>query len=42
MSSSAIQKNFLVISALGEDRPGIVNELAKLIAETGCSIEDSR
>jgi len=42
MSSSAIQKNFLVISALGEDRPGIVNELAKLVAETGCSIEDSR
>lgn len=42
LSGRAMQKNFLVISALGEDRPGIVNELAKLIAETGCSIEDSR
>lgn len=42
LSGGVMQKNFLVISALGEDRPGIVNELAKLIAETGCSIEDSR
>ncbi len=37
-----MQKNFLVISAIGEDRPGIVNELSRLISETGCSIEDSR
>ncbi|MEX0386671.1 glycine cleavage system protein R [Spiribacter onubensis] len=37
-----MQKNFLVISALGEDRPGLVNELSQLISETGCSIEDSR
>ncbi|WP_446915921.1 glycine cleavage system protein R, partial [Klebsiella pneumoniae] len=29
-------------SALGEDRPGIVNELARMVADTGCNIEDSR
>lgn len=37
-----MQNNLLVISALGEDRPGIVNELAKMVADTGCNIEDSR
>ncbi len=36
------QKTYLVISALGEDRPGIVNQLSKAIAEHGCNIEDSR
>lgn len=33
---------FLVISALGKDRPGIVNALAKAILDHGCNIEDSR
>jgi len=33
---------FLVISALGEDRPGIVDALSKVIVETGCNISDSR
>ncbi len=37
-----MQKNYLVISAIGDDRAGIVNELTRLIADTGCSIEDSR
>jgi glycine cleavage system transcriptional repressor len=37
-----MQNNLLVISALGEDRPGIVNELARMVADTGCNIEDSR
>ena len=37
-----MQKNFLVISALGEDRPGLVDELSRLISESGCNIEDSR
>ncbi len=37
-----MQKNLLVISALGEDRAGIVNELAKLVSDTGCNIDDSR
>lgn len=34
--------NLLVISALGHDRPGLVNELSKAILETGCNILDSR
>ena len=38
----ATQKTFLVISALGEDHPGIVNALSKTILEHGCNIEDSR
>lgn len=36
------QKTYLVISALGEDRPGIVNQLSKTVLEHGCNIEDSR
>lgn len=32
----------LVISALGSDHPGIVNALAKKIADHDCNIEDSR
>lgn len=38
----ATQKTFLVISALGEDHPGIVNQLSKAILDHGCNIEDSR
>lgn len=37
-----MQNNLLVISALGEDRAGIVNELSRVISDTGCNIEDSR
>lgn len=36
------QKNFLVISALGKDRPGIVDQLSKLVLEHDCNIADSR
>jgi len=36
------QKTYLVISALGEDRPGIVNQLSKVILDQGGNIEDSR
>ncbi len=32
----------LVISVIGDDRPGIVEELSGIILETGCNIEDSR
>lgn len=32
----------LVISALGEDRPGIVDELSKIIYQHALNIEDSR
>lgn len=34
--------NMLVISALGQDRPGLVNDLSKAILDTGCNILDSR
>lgn len=34
--------NCLVISAVGEDRPGIVKELSKALLERGCNIADSR
>jgi len=32
----------LVISALGKDRPGIVNDLSKAILDCGGNVEDSR
>lgn len=34
--------NYLVMSALGQDRPGIVNQLSKAILDNGCNVEDSR
>lgn len=34
--------NFLVISAVGEDRPGLVADLTQLIVSCGCNIEESR
>jgi len=34
--------NYLAISAVGQDRPGIVNELSRAILEYGCNIVDSR
>jgi len=42
MVNTVSQINHLVISALGEDRPGIVNELTKLCSEYHCNIIDSR
>ena len=35
-------KSYLVLSALGEDRPGIVNSLTHSVLEHGCNIVDSR
>ncbi len=35
-------KTLLIISALGTDRPGLVNELSQAICDAACSIEDSR
>lgn len=32
----------LVITALGQDRPGLIAEISKTINEAGCNIEDSR
>ncbi|KAF0279845.1 glycine cleavage system protein R [Spiribacter roseus] len=37
-----MHKNYLVVSALGEDRPGLVEAVSALIRDTGCSIGDSR
>jgi len=34
--------DYLVISALGADRPGIVDKLSQAILDNGCSIADSR
>lgn len=33
---------YLVLSAIGEDRPGIVDRLSHAAARHGCNIEDSR
>lgn len=35
-------KKFLVVSALGSDRPGLIRDLAKAIADVGCTIADCR
>lgn len=35
-------KKFLVLSALGADRPGLIRDLAKAIADAGCNIADCR
>lgn len=35
-------KKYIVISAVGPDRPGIIRDLAKAINEVGCNITDSR
>lgn len=37
-----IQNNYLVITASGEDKVGIVDRLSGKIAESGCNIEESR
>ena len=34
--------SYLVISALGQDRPGLIAELTDHILNSGCNIEDSR
>ena len=33
---------YLVVTAVGEDRPGIVDEFSKFVLERSCNIEDSR
>lgn len=37
-----MRNNHLVLSALGQDRPGIVDKLSKAIFDHECSIADSR
>lgn len=36
------QEHYLVITALGTDRPGIVNTITRHVSSCGCNIEDSR
>jgi glycine cleavage system transcriptional repressor len=36
------KSNHLVLSALGEDKPGLINELSRCVLNSGCSILDSR
>ena len=36
------KNNYLVLSALGKDRPGIVDQLSKVILDYDCNIVDSR
>ncbi len=36
------KNNYLVLSALGKDKPGIVDKLAKTIFDLGCNICDTR
>jgi len=36
------QNNYLVITASGEDKVGLVDQLSSKIAESGCNIEESR
>ncbi len=42
MSNTEHKPNFLVISSIGTDKPGIVNELAKACSTNQCNIIDSR
>ncbi len=35
-------KNYLVVSALGENRPGLISELSRVISECDCCILNSR
>lgn len=35
-------RNYMVFTAVGPDRPGLVNEISSLIHEAGANLEDSR
>lgn len=39
---SAVSKTYLVLTAIGPDRPGLVNEIAATIHRAGANLEDSR
>ena len=39
---TASTQQSLIISALGEDKPGLVEKLAETIMDTGCTVLDSR
>ncbi|MBM3890900.1 MAG: glycine cleavage system protein R, partial [Verrucomicrobia bacterium] len=35
-------RQYLVVSAVGQDRPGIVDRISEFILDHDCNIEDSR
>jgi glycine cleavage system transcriptional repressor len=35
-------KKYLIVSAIGSDRPGLIRDIAKAIAEVGCNVADCR
>jgi glycine cleavage system transcriptional repressor len=35
-------KKYLLLSAIGSDRPGLVRDIAKAVADVGCTIADCR
>jgi glycine cleavage system transcriptional repressor len=37
-----IMKAHLVLTAIGRDRPGIVNDVSEFLLKNGCNVEDSR
>ncbi len=41
-TESTTKTTQLVLSALGEDKPGIIDELSRCITGNGCNINDSR
>jgi glycine cleavage system transcriptional repressor len=36
------ERNYMVLTAVGPDRPGLVNEISSLIRDAGANLEDSR
>lgn len=42
VSTEALDKTYLVLTAVGPDRPGLVSELALAIHRAGANLEDSR
>lgn len=42
MTNQTPDKSYLVLTAVGPDRPGIVSELSALIHKAGANLEDSR
>jgi len=41
-SRHTLMDSYLVVSALGTDRPGLVEALSETVVESGCNINDSR
>ena len=37
-----MKKTFMILSAVGKDRPGIVDEVSAFLFDRGANIEDSR